>query len=299
LAKKIKFLENITEPGVHEKVAESHQTYNSGDFSNLLGLLSHKDENDDIIVVIWNLTLSFFLLKCLALTEWLPLSFLGPQLTDDEEYLILLLVHLRGVTQFNTHTMAEMMSCEGAILKSKEIGVAVRPTTALLNHSCWPNTVRCSVGHKVLIMAAFTIQPGEEVTDAYIQTFHQLSRECRQTKCKSYKFNCTCQACNEDWPLMKELPSALSKTHPSMFVKQMPVSMVIKLGKELHLSDTQALSVFAAGQTSQALVQWQDMCFLAEEKIRQPSRIFIIIRERIQACMWRMYADGTQKAYKQ
>ena len=209
------------------------------------------------------------------------------------------MVHLRGFTQFNTQTMAEMMSCEGAILKSEEMGVAVRPTTALLNHSCWPNTVRCSVGHKVVIMAAFTIQPGEEVTDTYTQTFHQLSKECRQIKCRSYKFTCTCQACKEDWPLLKELPSALSKTCPSMFVKQMSMPMVIKLGEELQLADTQAMSLFAAGQASQALGQWQEMCLLAAEKIRQPSRIFIIIRERIQACLWRMYGNNKQKAYKQ
>jgi hypothetical protein len=167
-------------------------------FSNLLGLLSHRDVGDDNLVIIWNLTLSLFLLKCLALTEWLPPSSLVPQLTDDEEYLTLLLVHLRGVTQFNTDTMAEMMSCKGAILRSKEMGVAVRSSTALLNHSCWPNTVRCSVGRKEVIMATFTIQPGEEVTDTYIQTFHQPSRVCRQTKCRSYKFTCTCQACKED-----------------------------------------------------------------------------------------------------
>jgi hypothetical protein len=195
--------------------------------------------------------------------------------------------------------MAEMRSCEGAILESKKIGIAVRPTTALLNHSCWPNTVRCSVGRKVVIMATFTIQPGEELTDSYIQTFHQLSRDCRQTKCKSYKFTCTCQACKEDWPLLNKLPLNLSKTHPSMFVKQIPLPMVIKLGSQLQLADTQALSLFAAGQTSQALVQWQELCLLAEEKIRQPSRIFIIIRERIQACLWRMYANSTHKDYKQ
>jgi hypothetical protein len=129
-------------------------------------------------------------------------------------------------------------------------------------------------------MATFTIQPGEEVTDSYTQTFHQLSRVYRQTKYRSYKFTCTCQACKEDWPLLKELPSALSKTHPIMFVKQMPWPMMINLGQELKLADSQAMSLFAANQTSQALGQWQKLCLLAEEKIRQPARIFIIIRER-------------------
>ena len=41
--------------------------------------------------------------------------------------------------------------------------MAVRPTAALLNHSCWPNTVRCSIGGAVVLMAAVDIKPGEEV----------------------------------------------------------------------------------------------------------------------------------------
>ena len=43
--------------------------------------------------------------------------------------------------------------------------MAVRPTAALLNHSCWPNTLRCSVGGAVVLMAAVDIKPGEEVND--------------------------------------------------------------------------------------------------------------------------------------
>ena len=41
--------------------------------------------------------------------------------------------------------------------------MAVRPTAALLNHSCWPNTIRCSVGGAVVLMAAVDIKPGDEV----------------------------------------------------------------------------------------------------------------------------------------
>ena len=43
--------------------------------------------------------------------------------------------------------------------------MAVRPTAALLNHSCWPNTVRCSLGGAVVLMAAVDIKPGDEVNN--------------------------------------------------------------------------------------------------------------------------------------
>ena len=36
-----------------------------------------------------------------------------------------------------------------SLLQTQEVGLAVRPTVALLNHSCCPNTVRCSAGSKV------------------------------------------------------------------------------------------------------------------------------------------------------
>ena len=53
-----------------------------------------------------------------------------------------------------------------------EVGMAVRPTAALLNHSCWPNTVRCSRGGAVVLMAARDIKPGEEV----IKTLHLVCK---------------------------------------------------------------------------------------------------------------------------
>ena len=293
-AHKIYFLGKINESELlEENNSENTRRCSLDDFSNFLCLLSHKSE--DLMSSIWNLVLSFFLLECLTYSGWLPASSLTSELTDDEEYLTLLLVHLRGVTQFNTHKIAEMLSCEGGLLKSQEVGIAVRPTAALLNHSCWPNTVRCSTGNNVVIMASFTIQPGDEVTDIYTETFHEMSTEYRQAKCRSYKFTCTCQACKEDWPLLQDLPSALSKTKRSMFVKHMSLPMVIKLGEDLNQVDAEARELFAAGQTRQALAKWSEMCQLAEKRIRHPSRIFIIVRERIQACLWRLYGASRQK----
>ena len=75
MANKDKFLKVVTEPEIYEKLEGKHKQYISEDFSNLLGLLSHND--DDFIVVFWNLTLSFFFLKCLMFTQWLPPSALN------------------------------------------------------------------------------------------------------------------------------------------------------------------------------------------------------------------------------
>ena len=266
--------------------------YISHDYSNLLCLIAHNN-SEDLVESIWNLVYSFFLFKSLTYVGWMPAASLDSKLTDDEEYLVLLMVHLKGVTTFNTHKMSEMVSCIGGLLKTEEIGLAIRPSVALLNHSCWPNTVRCTNGSDVVIMATFTIQPGEEVSDIYTESFHEIPKEARQTKCSSYKFTCTCQACKEDWPQLNQLPSSLLKTQQNMFVKHLSVSMVVKLGEVLNAADREAKKLFSSGQTIQALAVWREMCVLAETRIKHPSRIFIIIRDSIQACLWRLY--GTSK----
>ena len=49
----------------------------------------------------------------------------------------------------NYHQVGEMMADMTSLLQTKEVGLAVRPTVALLNHSCCPNTVRASAGSQV------------------------------------------------------------------------------------------------------------------------------------------------------
>ena len=292
------FLEN--KPKFMEKMNQSkgdsvdaNEKYYSDDYINLLGLVSHK--NKDLLSDIWNLTLSCFLLQCLSYTGWLPSTSLSLKLTDDEEYLALLLVHLRGVTQFNTHQVAEMLSCEGGLLKSQEVGMAVRPTVALLNHSCWPNTVRCSTGYNVVIMATFSIQPGEEVSDIYTESFHDITRIERQAKCTSYKFTCRCRACRGDWPLLDELPTALHQTPKSMLAEKVPMHVVVKMGEEMNFVEMKARELFAAGQTRQALMKWREMCQLAESLVKHPSKMFIIVRKQIQICLWKLHGSRIAK----
>lgn len=71
-------------------------------------------------------------------------------------------------------------------------------------------------------MAKRNIKPGEEVTDCY--GIHHLSmdrksrREALQT---GYAFECSCQGCQKDLPLLAELPAVL------------PAQVAVKLGTTL------------------------------------------------------------------
>ena len=288
------FLKKIEKGSGH--LPEKNEVYTTDEYLSLLGLVSHKDSN--LLAEVWDISLSFFLLKCLDYIGWLPTE-LGKKLTDDEEYLILMLIHLRRVTQYNTHQVAEMLSTEGGLLKTQEVGMAVRSTAALLNHSCWPNTVRCSKGFSVVIMAAFTIYPGEEVLDIYTESFHDVSKEVRQSKCTHYKFICKCRACLSDWPLLSELPAALHLTPKTGIKERVPMQLVIKLGEQIHCLEQEAREFMKMKNFDGALLKWKEVCELAESFVKHPSRIFIIIRKQIQICLWERCGTKIRKELQQ
>ena len=107
---------------------------------------------------------------------------------------------------------------------TQEVGLAVRPTVALLNHSCCPNTVRASAGSQVVIMASATIPAGAEVTDIYSGTYYDMEKSARGAKCAEYEFTCACAACSDHWPLAHCLPGGLQDTPASGLRENVPRS---------------------------------------------------------------------------
>ena len=88
----------------------------------------------------------------------------------------------------------------------------MRPTVALLNHSCCPNTVRASAGSQVVIMASATIPAGAEVTDIYSGTYYDMEKSARGAKCAEYEFTCACAACSDHCGLWPTVCPAVSRT---------------------------------------------------------------------------------------
>ena len=217
---------------------DSEAPYLSSDYIRLLGLVCHRKEA--LLEQVWQFTLALFLLQCLAHSGWLDHR-LDQQsdLTEEDVYLAMLAVHMRGVTSYNTHQVGERLSGTESLLQTRELGLAVRPTVALLNHSCWPNTVRCSAGREVVIMATRTINTGQEVTDIYTECFYEADLVTRQKKCGEYQFQCRCEACQADWPLLSSLPSSLQDTPPHLMAN-IPRHLLASLGQEIKLLQDQA-----------------------------------------------------------
>ncbi|KAG0174326.1 SET and MYND domain-containing protein 3 [Apophysomyces sp. BC1034] len=77
------------------------------------------------------------------------------------------------------------------------IGEGTYPIGALFNHSCRPNAVAMFDGAHLIIKAIEDIEPGDEITIAYVDTVH--SRTYRQASLREkYFFDCNCVRCSED-----------------------------------------------------------------------------------------------------
>ncbi|XP_059469549.1 SET and MYND domain-containing protein 4-like [Neocloeon triangulifer] len=107
----------------------------------------------------------------------------------------------------NTHSMREMIRDETVGLKFNVIGCAIYPSAALCNHSCDPNLFRATHGNYTVHRARRLIRSGEILTECYKSLFIHSPTKERRSYCKMfYYFECGCEACVKDWPLLEDLP---------------------------------------------------------------------------------------------
>ena len=86
------------------------------------------------------------------------------------------------------------------------IGSAIYPTLALLNHSCDPNVMKFFRGSEVVVVAKRNIYKDEEVTENYFPCYALIPKPVRQAWLYDhYFFHCLCLACESDYPLFKDL----------------------------------------------------------------------------------------------
>ena len=61
----------------------------------------------DLLSQCWQICLGLFLLKCLSYSGWLSSPLRDSQLTEEQLHLVSLAIHMRGVTNYNTHQVGE------------------------------------------------------------------------------------------------------------------------------------------------------------------------------------------------
>ncbi|EFA09316.2 SET and MYND domain-containing protein 4-like Protein [Tribolium castaneum] len=161
-----------------------------------------------------------FLLRCLQKSGYFGEN--GTVVPTQTEHKVgEMLLHYLQILQFNAHEIYETLYSEDHSLKSAKminIGVAVYPTVALFNHECYPSVTRYFVGKTIVIASIRPLTPNTPISENYGPIFTRIKLAERQrTLLGRYWFNCQCQACLEDWPLL---------TNESNYVKRLKCPMV-------------------------------------------------------------------------
>lgn len=132
-------------------------------------------------------------------------NFFKEDLSLDDEIFVasLILRHIQS-SSFNGKSIVEVID-KGNIpdnLSEIELGGGLYPIFSLLNHSCDPNIFRYNVGDECVVRTTKVIRKGEQVFDNYGPMFENHDRKSRLAELQyRFKFDCSCRACKEHWPL--------------------------------------------------------------------------------------------------
>jgi len=181
-----------------------------GGYDSMANLVSHADKMDEhyLFPLLLSATAQ---LKMLHDANYLPVSSGSTcRLTKDDREISEIIVHFLQVMKFNTHGIIEAVLQQPSrplLVDVRSIGCGVFPTLCLLNTSCDHNIAKYNVGTKVVGVVSKKIKKGEEISDNYYPSAAFLARDERRKWLKEhYWFDCECRACEEDLPLLKDMP---------------------------------------------------------------------------------------------
>ena len=178
---------------------------NSDSYIQVYNLVDNNDQRwpeDDL----WRGIMALILMKVLKKCEFLP-----ENANKGEEFFVasLLLRHLQ-ILQFNAHEVYEVLRQNKNCVKpckNQPVGLAIYPKASYFNHSCHGGVARSFEGDKLTVKALRKINKGSQVFENYGPTFYFKGRAERQEELKlRYWFQCGCEACKNDWPLLEKLP---------------------------------------------------------------------------------------------
>jgi hypothetical protein len=176
---------------------------------NLSSTIEHEDGNN----------ISF---DCLIIMLYMKFM----KLDADDDLLAASLLHLlEGIkccaVPYTCIIMSEVNIPPNTVL----VGTALPITNTLINHSCNPNVCMYYGGNTGFVMRAWVpIKKGEQIFTTYGDPFPYSSKTERQEYLlNGQKFICKCDACENNWPMMANLPIDL------------------KLSQELEIQEERAL----------------------------------------------------------
>ncbi|KAK5645641.1 hypothetical protein RI129_004105 [Pyrocoelia pectoralis] len=164
--------------------------------------------------------MAIYLLRLLKTTTYFGVTTQDDKLQDDEIFVCKLILHNLEMLQFNAHEISELHEAppgpldpqDEANFKAIYIGGGLYPTLAFFNHSCDPCIVRYNIGSKMFAKTVKPIRKGEVIYENYGPIYTNSPKDERQQfLLENYWFTCHCRACEEDWPLFKEMEDNVIK----------------------------------------------------------------------------------------
>ncbi|XP_063702230.1 SET and MYND domain-containing protein 4-like [Culicoides brevitarsis] len=127
-----------------------------------------------------------------------------------EDLFLNMLFRFGQAAAVNYHTLAAMAKSDDVLAGSfspKQIGSGSFALCSLLNHSCAPNVVRVGDGDKNIVIVNRVIKRGTQIFDNY-GAHHCLEDLAERQKIlkDQYIFTCSCEACQNNYPLFSEFP---------------------------------------------------------------------------------------------
>jgi hypothetical protein len=114
----------------------------------------------------------------------------------DVEFLVQYIVRFMQIWKRNSSRIIANRQVEGA---------GIQLFGSLLSHSCDPNIVNVSIDNKFACVVTKPIKKGQQLLVSYTDTFAvQENRDMRRSKLlREFNFLCGCEACENDFKLMK------------------------------------------------------------------------------------------------
>ncbi|XP_058447148.1 SET and MYND domain-containing protein 4-like [Malaya genurostris] len=183
------------------KQLESEKTdgHPTDDYRRVYNFVTHSEQRTTEDYLKWTLMAAF--LNAILKTA----SFYEKDSLD--EFIGTILLHNMQIVTYSSHEISELQRRkEQDSGNSVCIGAALYPTLVLFNHSCDPGITRYFIGNAVHVRTVKNISAGSMIAENYGQLFVRSELLERRYSLKStYKFDCNCQACDENWPTFYEM----------------------------------------------------------------------------------------------
>ncbi|CRL01017.1 CLUMA_CG014244, isoform A [Clunio marinus] len=125
---------------------------------------------------------------------------------NDLEFLISFFVKLLRIHNTNVLEMGEHNLINDSYWYATPIGSGLCPFISLINHNCDANVTRTTLDNKIVLIVKKPIKKGEQIFISYGYSSCRMAKTERQMQLQRYGFACTCEACENDYRQLSELP---------------------------------------------------------------------------------------------